>query len=96
MELIVHDHAPVHISVADDALGGAAQAAQEAIRLAFDCEFLGWHGYWTDPQVGVPEDSRLLASMTAAVATAAEALHVGVGTVLPPPAGGIPVSTGYG
>ncbi|MGV9267482.1 LLM class flavin-dependent oxidoreductase [Kitasatospora sp. NPDC003701] len=83
MELIVDDQAPIHVSGREDALTSTAFAAQEAVRLALDCEQLGWDGYWAAAGPGTVGHSYMLTAMASAAATITESIRVGTGLVLP-------------
>ncbi|MFF3070338.1 LLM class flavin-dependent oxidoreductase [Kitasatospora sp. NPDC057936] len=95
MELIVDDQAPIHVSGREHALTGTAAAAQEAVRLALDCEELGWDGYWAAVDPGTVRHSHMLTAMASAAATITGSIRVGTGLVLPEDGGPVRGAAGF-
>ncbi|MER7673583.1 LLM class flavin-dependent oxidoreductase [Kitasatospora sp. NPDC096128] len=95
MELIVDDQAPIHVSSQEDGLTGTALAAQEAVRLALDCEQLGWDGYWAAAGLGTTGHPHALTAMASAAATITGSIRVGTGLVLPADGGPVRGAAGF-
>ncbi|MEV6977367.1 LLM class flavin-dependent oxidoreductase [Kitasatospora sp. NPDC093806] len=95
MELIVDDQAPIHVSGHANEPAGTALAAQEAVRLALDCEQLGWDGYWAAAGPDTTGHGYVLAAMASAAAAITASIRVGSGLVLPADGGPVRGVAGF-